>query len=65
MPYRFLSKSPSSLMEVNLPSLGPIMYAADNPAIPPVKCTTAEPAKSLKPILYRKPYPHTQAATVG
>lgn len=49
----------------NTPRRGPRMTVPTNPQVPPSKCTTPAPAKSLKPMTLSQPPPHTQAAATG
>src|SRR5690606_18288304 len=48
-----------------LPMRGPIFQAAINAATAPVRWTTVDPAKSIKPICDSQPPPHTQWPTIG
>src|SRR5690606_6413011 len=54
-----------TIFPLYLPMRGPSFQAAMKAAVAPVKWTTVEPAKSIKPICDSQPPPHTQCPTTG
>jgi hypothetical protein len=47
------------------PNLGPRVNVAMNPVSPPTRCTTPEPAWSMKPSFYNHPSPQTHPEAIG